>query len=101
MAIAESSSISSKVVRDYFGLKIVQRFEADSSQHSTLFENTADDQKAALIDDGAKALEHVGHDDEIRKACLVFERDKDDIVRRHRPLPNDHRTGDRHDLTGS
>src|SRR5215204_1632116 len=101
MAIAASASISSKVVGDDLGPEVVQRFEADGLQHSAFFEDAADDKKITLIDDGTESFEHVGHDDEIRKAGFVFQCDEDDVVRRHRTLADDDGTGDRHDLSPS
>src|SRR5215217_785789 len=102
MAIAASASISSsKIVGDDLGPEIVQGFEADGLDHSAFFEDAADDKKITLIDNGTESFEHVGHDDEIRKAGFVFQCDEDDVVRRHRTLADDDGTGDRDDLSPS
>src|SRR5687767_4209277 len=98
MAIAESGSISPEIVGDDLCLKLVQCFETDGLYHPAFLEDAAHDQEAALVYDGTESLEQIGHDDEIREPGLVFQRDKDDIVRSHRPLPDDDSTGDRHDL---
>src|SRR6186997_151541 len=98
MAIAESASISSEIMRDDFGPQVGERREVQGLHHPAFFPDPPDDQKAALIDDGTKAFEHVGHDDEVRKAGLVFEGDKDNVIRGHRTLADYYRTGDRCDV---
>ena len=89
-----------EIVRYDLGRYAVDRFEVDRFQHAAFFEDAADDDKAVLGDDLAKAFEDVGHHDEVRMSGLVLKRDKDNVLRRHRALAYDHGSGYRHDVSG-